>query len=174
MKFLWEHEGSPPFDEDPPDIEGCHRFPIWTMEETDWDGNFDVPIQVTDPLLIGEEDGDAALMLFVFCSIQLADGSKMDGVVYLDDVVDPEVRGREYHLHVFCEGGEAEIRPKEFRWGSALSLEEFAQRLGRPLDQITPLAWTTAFRIRILDDRYPTGISTEYPLAGQIDLLAWE
>ena len=63
MNLLWEHEGSPPFDEDPPDIEGCNRFPIWTLEETDWDGDFYVRIQVTDPLLIGEDGGIAALML---------------------------------------------------------------------------------------------------------------
>lgn len=173
MKLLWEHEGSPPFDEDPPDLKRCHCFPIWTLEETDWDGDFFVPIRVTDPLLIGEVGGVAALTLFVFCTIQLANGVKMEGVVYLDDVVDPEVRGREYHLEVFCKGGKVAIGPQELRWGSALSLEEFAQKLGKTLDQITPLAWTTPYRIRILNDRYPTGIAAEYPLAGQIDLHTW-
>ena len=173
MKLLWEHEGYPPFDEDPPDIEGCHRFPIWTLEETDWDGDFYVPIQVTDPLLIGEEDGVAPLMMFVYCTIQLADGSKTDGAVYLDDTEDPAVRGREYLLRILCEGGEVEIQPKGLNWGDTLSPEEFAQRLGKTLDQVTPLAWTTPFRIRILDDRYPTGILAEYPLAGQIDLITW-
>ncbi len=173
MKLLWEHEGSPPYGENPPDIEGCHRFPIWTLEETDWDGDFYVPIQATYPLLSGEEDGDVILMMFVFCTIRLNDGSFMDGVVYLYDVEDSEVRGREYGLLVFNEGGAISIPPKKLRIGHEVSPEEFAQRLGKSLDQISPLAWTTPFWIRMLDDRFPTGIFAEYPLAGQIDLLTW-
>lgn len=173
MNVLWEEPGYPPFFEEPPDLEECRRSPLWMLGEGAFDDeDIYAPVQITDPLLVGKEE-HLALFLFVFCAIRLGDGTQLDGVVYLGQLYAPELKS-EYGLDVFYEGETISVPPKGVREITKTgSPEAFARRIGKRLHQISPLTWTTPYRVRVLNDRFPTGVSAEYALAGQIDLLTW-
>ena len=170
MKSLWDAQGYPN------NVEDYRRFPVWLMEET-LEGTLFLPVEVSDPLIYGEEDDMYADALLVFCAFQLRDGTHMEGVVTLIENWDSK-------LEQMC--GFKEIRAKIFFGGEAFSivrqrrkdryhesLKEFAQQLGKSLDQITPMSWETPYHIRILDDQRADNIAAEFPLLGQIDLLTW-
>ena len=166
MNKLWEYEGYPD------SVEDYRRFPIWLMGE---EGEVYVPVEITDPLIYDDDDVEFIDAMFVYCTVRLRDDTRLEGLVYLSQMYNPGCK-REYGLEVFYEGEKLFISPNTTRTDND-SPEEFAQRLGKTLDSMSPLTWETPYRIRWFlrwnPDWGPNGISAECPLSGQLDLLIW-
>ena len=126
MKSLWDAQGYPN------NVEDYRRFPIWLMEET-LEGTIFLPVEVSDPLIYGEEDDMYADALLVFCAFQLRDGTHMEGVVTLIENWDSK-------LEQMC--GFKEIRAKYFWRRSILDCSTEAQRsLPRVAKRIRTATW---------------------------------
>lgn len=150
MKILWKHKKKA----GTATISDFKRFPIWTTIENDQGGSFEVPIDTTEPLQITDDD----LIIYVYCCIHLADSTRMEGIVYLN-----LVRMREFGL-VVIKGDE------EFTLSSSQSRkildegspEQFSAWLGKSIEAISPLTYTTPFQ-------FQTGVKIE----GKLDLSIW-
>lgn len=150
MKLMWEYKqkaGTITFQD-------FERFPIWTIEEQDDGISYEIPVRVTDPLQIDEED----LVVFVYCKICLFDGAELDGMVYID-----LTNMQEYGITLVVASQEFSLFPINTRRvlneGSPEALSDW---LGKPLKVISPLTYSSPFR-------YPDGKRVE----GEIDLLSW-
>lgn len=141
-------ENKKPVSELTPD--DFRHHPIWSWYENDWDESLVTPVEITHPL-----DEENYTAFFILCEFMLKDGTKIQGNISIslnDKLV--------YHLEFF-KGSEkfsfsGKLHPK---FGT---LEQLSNWLGKPVDKITPLNYTT-----------PYYFEDGTPIKGEIELRDW-
>jgi hypothetical protein len=150
MELLWEYKRS----SGTITAVDFEQFPIWTLVEDDNGNSFEVPVIVSDPLYITDDD----LVIFVYCHVWLSDGTKLKGIVYID-----LVGMREYGIILV--NGDKEFTLSSINARKILnegSPEQLSNWLNKPIESISPIAYTTSFHLH-------TGKTIE----GVLDLHTW-
>lgn len=127
--------------------EDFEKHPIWTWHENDSDRALVSPVKITDPL--NENDYEA---LFIWCKFILNDGTELEGNVSVSLHTYSA-----YSIELFKGGHRI-----SFAGSPVDTLEQLTDRLGKSINQITPLKYDTTFR-------FENGT----PIAGEIDLRDW-
>lgn len=128
------------------------RFPVWTWCEDETQRGMACPL-VTDGHVIDDSEYDVA---FIFADLILPDGIHVDGEVLIN------LGSKEaYGISVFREGDRfnfyGNLVPRQG------TLQQLSDWLGKPVDEITPLEYSTAYSYK-----------SRGPIRGILDLHKWQ